>query len=65
MELMRFLEEPEMDAAGEAFDKVARAIGWDIREDRRLISFQRGDPDAIPFPRAHIEDPHMISASVA
>ncbi len=29
------------DAAGEAFDKVARAIGLDIRVDRKLTGLQK------------------------
>ena len=38
------------DAAGEAFDKVARAIGRGIvREDRRLISFKRGGSRCDPI----------------
>ena len=43
------------DAAGEAFDKVARAIDKVARE---------GNPDAIAFPRANIEDaPYDFSFS--
>ncbi len=46
------------DAAGEAYDKVARAIGLVIREDRRLtVNFAKeGNPDAIQFPKAKVND---------
>ena len=44
------------DAAGEAYDKVARAIGLGYpggpKRDRIA---EGGDPDATPFPKAHIE----------
>ncbi len=44
------------DAAGEAFDKVARAIGLGYpggpKIDRKA---KEGNPDAIPFPRASVE----------
>ncbi len=52
------------DAAGEAFDKVARASDLDIREDRRLISFQKREIQMhIAFPRAKIEIPYDFSFS--
>ena len=43
------------DAAGEAFDKVARAIGLGYPGGPKIdkISAQ-GNPDAIPFPRAKV-----------
>ena len=45
------------DAAGEAFDKVARAIGLGYPGGPKIDKLSKeGDPDAIPFPRAHIED---------
>lgn len=43
------------DAAGEAFDKVARAIGLGYPGGPKLEKEARlGDPDAILFPRAHV-----------
>ncbi|MCC8141520.1 MAG: tRNA (adenosine(37)-N6)-threonylcarbamoyltransferase complex transferase subunit TsaD [Lachnospiraceae bacterium] len=53
------------DAAGEAFDKVARAIGLGYpggpKIEKAALS---GDPDAIPFPRAKISDnPYDFSFS--
>lgn len=45
------------DAAGEAFDKVARVLGLGYPGgpliDREA---KKGDPDAIPFPRVHLEN---------
>ena len=43
------------DAAGEAFDKVARAIGLGYPGGPKIdkVSAQ-GDPEAIDFPRAHV-----------
>ncbi len=44
------------DAAGEAFDKVARAIGLGYPGGPKIDRISaEGDPDAISFPRAHIE----------
>ena len=44
------------DAAGEAFDKVARAIGLGYPGGPKVDRVAReGDPNAIPFPRAKIE----------
>ena len=53
------------DAAGEAFDKVARAIGLGYPGGPKIDKLSReGNPDAIPFPRAHIEDsPYDFSFS--
>lgn len=52
------------DAAGEAFDKVARAIGLGYPGGPRIDKVAKeGNPDAITFPRAHVEDALMISAS--
>ncbi|MCM1100096.1 MAG: tRNA (adenosine(37)-N6)-threonylcarbamoyltransferase complex transferase subunit TsaD [Clostridium sp.] len=43
------------DAAGEAFDKVARAIGLGYPGGPKIDRLAReGDPDAIPFPRAKV-----------
>lgn len=53
------------DAAGEAFDKVARAIGLGYPGGPKIDRVARtGNPDAIAFPRAHIEDaPYDFSFS--
>lgn len=43
------------DAAGEAFDKVARAIGLGYPGGPKIEKVSReGNPDAISFPRAHV-----------
>lgn len=43
------------DAAGEAFDKVARAIGLGYPGGPKIDKVAKeGDPDAIAFPRAHV-----------
>ena len=45
------------DAAGEAFDKVARAIGLGYPGGPKIEREAReGNPDAIAFPRAHVND---------
>jgi len=45
------------DAAGEAFDKVARAIGLGYPGGPKIEeAAKRGNPDAIPFPRAKVND---------
>lgn len=53
------------DAAGEAFDKVARAIGLGYPGGPKIDKLSReGNPDAIHFPRAKIEDsPYDFSFS--
>lgn len=53
------------DAAGEAFDKVARAIGLGYPGGPKIDKLAReGDPYAIEFPRAFIEDsPYDFSFS--
>lgn len=44
------------DAAGEAFDKVARAIGLGYPGGPKIDRTAReGNPDAIPFPRAKVD----------
>ena len=44
------------DAAGEAFDKVARAIGLGYPGGPKIDKMSKeGNPDAIAFPRAHID----------
>lgn len=45
------------DAAGEAFDKVARAIGLGYPGGPKIDRLSReGDPEAIPFPRAKVAE---------
>jgi N6-L-threonylcarbamoyladenine synthase len=45
------------DAAGEAFDKVARAIGLGYPGGPKIDKLSKeGNPSAIKFPRAHIEE---------
>lgn len=45
------------DAAGEAFDKVARAIGLGYPGGPKVDKVSReGNPEAISFPRAKVED---------
>ena len=47
------------DAAGEAFDKVARAIGLGYPGGPKIDKLAKeGNPDAIEFPRAHVDDAH-------
>lgn len=53
------------DAAGEAFDKVARAIGLGYPGGPKIDKVSKeGNPDAIKFPRAKVEDaPYDFSFS--
>ncbi len=53
------------DAAGEAFDKVARAIGLGYPGGPKIDKLSKeGNPDAIVFPKAHMEDaPYDFSFS--
>ena len=53
------------DAAGEAFDKVARAIGLGYPGGPKIDKLSKeGNPEAIAFPRAFIEDaPYDFSFS--
>ncbi|MDO4261922.1 MAG: tRNA (adenosine(37)-N6)-threonylcarbamoyltransferase complex transferase subunit TsaD [Eubacteriales bacterium] len=53
------------DAAGEAFDKVARAIGLGYPGGPKIDKLAKeGDPDAVHFPRARIDDcPYDFSFS--
>ncbi|MBO4394798.1 MAG: tRNA (adenosine(37)-N6)-threonylcarbamoyltransferase complex transferase subunit TsaD [Eubacterium sp.] len=53
------------DAAGEAFDKVARAIGLGYPGGPKIDAIAReGNPNAIEFPRASIDDaPYDFSFS--
>ena len=48
------------DAAGEAFDKVARALGLGYPGGPKVDKLAReGNPDAIDFPRANVADAPM------
>lgn len=53
------------DAAGEAFDKVARAIGLGYPGGPKIDRISKeGDPNAIRFPKARVEDgPYDFSFS--
>ena len=53
------------DAAGEAFDKVARAVGLGYPGGPKIDKLAKeGNPDAIEFPRAHVDDaPYDFSFS--
>ena len=52
------------DAAGEAFDKVARAIGLGYPGGPKIDKLSKeGNPDAIMFPRAKMERPFDFSFS--
>lgn len=53
------------DAAGEAFDKVARAIGLGYPGGPKIDKLSReGNAQAIPFPKAHVADaPYDFSFS--
>lgn len=53
------------DAAGEAFDKVARAMGLGYPGGPKIDKLAKeGNPDAIEFPRAHVDDaPYDFSFS--
>jgi N6-L-threonylcarbamoyladenine synthase len=52
------------DAAGEAFDKVARVLGLPFPGGPHVDRAAReGDPDAIPFPRAQTEGTYDFSFS--
>ena len=51
----RILGRTADDAAGEAFDKVARAIGLGYPGGPKIDkAAKEGDPDAIRFPKAHV-----------
>ncbi len=53
----RILAKTRDDAAGEAFDKVARAIGLGYPGGPKIDKLAKeGDPEAISFPRAHVND---------
>ena len=52
------------DAAGEVFDKVARAIGLGYPGGPKIDKVSKeGNPNAIVFPKAKLEDPYDFSFS--
>ena len=52
----RILGRTRDDAAGEAYDKVARAIGLGYPGGPKIDRLAKeGNPDAVKFPKAHIE----------
>lgn len=52
------------DAAGEAFDKVARAIGLGYPGGPKIDALaKKGDPQSIAFPRAKLDNPLNFSFS--
>ena len=54
------------DAAGEAFDKVARAIGLGYPGGPKIDKVAReGNPHAIEFPRSHVTDTGKTSLTFA
>ncbi len=61
----RILGQTRDDAAGEAYDKVARALGLPYPGGPKVDQLAReGNPEAISFPRAKIEDaPYDFSFS--
>ena len=61
----RILGRTRDDAAGEAFDKVARAIGLGYPGGPKIDKLSKeGNPDAIAFPKAHVADaPYDFSFS--
>ena len=44
------------DAAGEVFDKVARALGLGYPGGPPLMHFRKGNETAIDFPIAHVKE---------
>jgi len=55
-----FLGRTRDDAAGEAYDKVARAMGLDYPGGPQIDRLaQEGNPEAFPFPRAWIDEESM------
>lgn len=54
---LRLLGQTRDDAAGEAFDKVARVLGLSYPGGPQVDRLaQRGDPEAIAFPRSYLEE---------
>jgi N6-L-threonylcarbamoyladenine synthase len=58
--VFEFLGRTRDDAAGEAYDKVARAMGLDYPGGPQIDRMaQNGNPEAYAFPRAWIDDESM------
>lgn len=54
------------DAAGEAFDKVARAIGLGYPGGPKIDACAKnGNPEAIAFPRSHVTDKGLTNLTFA
>lgn len=61
---MELLGRTRDDAAGEAFDKVARSVGLGYPGGPQVERLARlGDPEAVPLPVAHTEGPYDFSFS--
>lgn len=61
---MELLGRTRDDAAGEAFDKVARSVGLGYPGGPQVERLARlGNPDAVPLPVAHTEGPYDFSFS--
>jgi N6-L-threonylcarbamoyladenine synthase len=61
---MELLGRTRDDAAGEAFDKVARSVGLGYPGGPQVEKLARsGNPEAVPLPRAHTEGPYDFSFS--
>jgi N6-L-threonylcarbamoyladenine synthase len=57
---IRLLGQTRDDAAGEAFDKVARRLGLGYPGGREVdLAARRGRVDAFPFPRPMLADPRL------
>ncbi len=57
---MRLLGATRDDAAGEAFDKVARLLGLPYPGGPQIdLLARRGDAEAIPFPRAMLDEDNL------
>ena len=61
---MEVIGQTIVDAAGEAYDKVARAIGLGYPGGPKIDRIAKeGNPDAIQFPKAHMDSEYDFSFS--
>ncbi|HLN64336.1 MAG TPA: tRNA (adenosine(37)-N6)-threonylcarbamoyltransferase complex transferase subunit TsaD [Symbiobacteriaceae bacterium] len=61
---MELLGRTRDDAAGEAFDKVARSVGLGYPGGPAVEKLAlQGNPEAVPLPRAHTDSPYDFSFS--
>ncbi len=61
---MELLGRTRDDAAGEAFDKVARSVGLGYPGGPQVEKLAAsGNPEAVPLPRAHTDTPYDFSFS--